>query len=200
MFSYSIIKGLPAQFRVLIPLMFNLFLGLALYRLAFGLGYLLMDELSVAIIKYFPNFGGGGGLGQPPAPSNDSALFPPYQSDEGEEQPADAQREERAKADKEKRRRLNYFPDNRAYSNALNKQDTIQDRMREILKEEGIHLEDEGDLERGVRLYLHDTMHLDPRARSKRLQRILVSLSAKKGKSYYYTRILEKIKSFSNFD
>ncbi|KAK6117475.1 hypothetical protein DH2020_048802 [Rehmannia glutinosa] len=133
-----------------------------------------MDELSQAVAPFLPSSSSAGGLNQPPAPSGDSVFFPISQSDEGEEQPAGTSEIEKAKA---KRESLNRFPKphppNIAFENALIRQDHIMEKMANILKDQGIHLEDPLDIKRGVDLFLHDIMQMESRTRSTQLRKIL---------------------------
>lgn len=52
---FSVFKRLPVSLQVLT----YAFLYLFVYRLAYGLGYLLMDELSQAIAQFYPSSSGG---------------------------------------------------------------------------------------------------------------------------------------------
>lgn len=49
---------------------------LVLSKVAFALGYLVMDDLSRAVAQFYPSSSGGGGSSTPPGPSGDSSLFP----------------------------------------------------------------------------------------------------------------------------
>lgn len=67
--------------------------------------------------------------------------------------------------------------------------------MAQLLLEQGIHIEDDQDIRKGVDIYLTDTMGKNPSYRNQKLKRIFNDLTAGREKSKYFAPILKEIEA-----
>lgn len=159
------------------------------YRLALGLGYLLMDELSQAYAQFYTSGSGGmsGGHSTPPGSFDHPYLIP----DDADDQPGGPSEE--AKPQRRARRRtVTQFPDYASFQRALNRKEELVALMEQILQEQGIHVEDPHNVERAVDYYLQKSS--EPHILEGRLPWLKESLSSEKEKSRFYQRVLGILK------
>ena len=74
--SLPLVKKVPKRVQILLFRIAKVIGVLVLSKVAFALGYLLMDDLSRAVAQFYPSSSGGGGSSTPPGPSGDSSFFP----------------------------------------------------------------------------------------------------------------------------
>lgn len=82
-----------------------------------------------------------------------------------------------------------------SYKNACIKQEEIIQVMTQLLCEQGIVIEDDQDIRKGVDLYLTGTMEKTPDYRNLKLKRILHDLDARRERSKYFAPILKEIEA-----
>ena len=137
-----------------------------------------------------------GEFGPPPGPSGNSSFFP-ISSSENETQELPTPSEGHGKTRKDVIQELKEDRSlNLSFRNACIKQEQIVNSMTGVLQEQGSDI-DPQDVQRGVDIYLTDTMELEPNKRNRKLNQILNDLSANRGQSQYYAGILLDINALN---
>ncbi|TIM80105.1 MAG: hypothetical protein E5Y41_00275, partial [Mesorhizobium sp.] len=72
--SLRLVRKLPTETQPILSFIAKTLLSLALLKVALGLGYVFMEDLTRAVAQFYPSSSGGGGFNQPPFPEGDSAL------------------------------------------------------------------------------------------------------------------------------
>lgn len=82
-----------------------------------------------------------------------------------------------------------------SYKNACIKQEEILKVMTQLLCEQGIVIEYDQDIGKGVDIYLTDTMGKNPSYRNLKLKRMFNDLAACRERSKYFAPILKEIEA-----
>ena len=80
--SLPFVKQMPTKLKIHLYIIAYLLFVLVLSKVSHSLIYLFMDELSKAILPFYPSMSGAGGFVQPPAPDPDNSFLfsaPPSQ-------------------------------------------------------------------------------------------------------------------------
>lgn len=188
--SLPLVKNVPKRVQILFFRIARGVCVLLVSKVAFALGYVLMEDLSHALSQFYPSSSGGmsGGPSTPPVPSGDSSLVPINENNEDQPGPSASSKQKNHIADLKNDPYLA-----RAYKNALIKQEEIILVMTQLVEKLGIQIADPGDIRKGVDIFLTDIMERDPTYRNKKLKTILKSLTEDHGDSKFFTGIINAI-------
>ena len=200
--SLPIVKNVPKRVQILFFCIAKGIGLLILSKVAFGLGLLLMDELSQAVAPFLPSSSSAGGLNQPPAPSEDPSFFPITPHDHNQDQPGPSASEGEGRAVRDLSKEYNNIEELRkdkyldgSYRNALIKQENIIIEIKKSVLS-GNNISDE-DIRQGVDIYLTEIMGMSTKSRNKKLSLILGDLTDRGSASPYFSSIVKEIESLN---